>query len=115
MPDLSAFTDAHITDDFLLILDGDESPEAIKTKLATFSANNVIAYGHGQSPYWVGNNLWTKSIAAGGYHYITESGWGYPTNILFDRDGMIRKFGIGSIHNNPTLWEDAAKELMGIN
>jgi hypothetical protein len=48
---------------------------------------------------------------------FTGSTNGIPQNALLDRDGDVRKYGIGAVDGSPynTEWTNAVKELLGVS
>jgi hypothetical protein len=48
---------------------------------------------------------------------FTGSTNGIPQNCLLDRDGDVRKYGIGAFDGEPyaTEWTDDIKELLGVS
>jgi len=62
-------------------------------------------------------NVYCRDGAAkGSYWNDYGQSTGYPHNVLFDRDGFIRKWKVGAILDaNVAVWEASIKELLGIS
>ncbi|MBN2082571.1 redoxin domain-containing protein [bacterium] len=107
LPDFHDWMGEYGNEDFYIVIDSDDSTSEMVTYLnnpqfGTGPFNRFHVYCRDGAAH---GNYWTK------YGKTT----GYPHNVLFDRDGYIRKWKTGAIlDDNVQLWEDSFKELLGV-
>jgi fibronectin type 3 domain-containing protein len=108
LPEFDSWMNTYENEDFYVVLDSDDSPSEMTAYL------NSPQFG---TPPLDRFNVYCRDGAPkGSYWNDYGQSTGYPHNVLFDRDGFIRKWKVGAILDaNVAVWENSIKELLGIS